>query len=137
MKRGILEGFLATSLIFSAPLAAGAADYGKQDSAQKAAPVSATSAPTPQILSVEGSVVSADLQSVAPTLKVSGPEGKTLTFLLDPKASTAWQNNQPIPLSQLKAGQRIKVRYASKEGKWWAKSIEVVQSPPPVPPAGQ
>ncbi len=84
-----------------------------------------TTTSTPQIVTAEGLLSGVDLPNNS--LKVTDSTGKIWNLAIDPKATTAWKGNQPLTLSQLKIGERVKVRCTSKEGKQICKSIEVSQ----------
>lgn len=95
-------------------------------------PASSMTAPTPQIKSSQGSIAEINLVSPTPWFKVSGANGESWTFMLDAKTSSVWQNGQLLKESDLKVGEQVKVRHTSKEGKEWAKSIEIVQASAPL-----
>ena len=102
--------------------------YAAEESA--AAPASSTSVPTPQITSAEGAIASIDAQSVSPSLKLTAADGKTWTLTLDAKTTSVWNRGQLSRLETLKTGDQVKVRYMVKEGRNWAKSIEIVPATP-------
>ncbi len=98
-----------------------AADY----TGSKTTTTTSTTA-TPQIETAEGSLSSIDL--ITNSLTVTA-KGKILNLAIDPKATTAWKGSQPFTLNQLKLGDQVKVRYASRNGRQICKSIEIPQAP--------
>ncbi len=80
---------------------------------------------TPQIETAEGSLSGVDLTTNS--LKVTDSNGKIWNLAIDPKTTTAWKGSQPLALSQLKVGDQVKVRCASKNGRQICKSIEIRQ----------
>ena len=101
----------------------------ESSSTMPAAPASSVSTPTPQTSAQEGSITALDLKSAAPSIQVTGKEGKVWTLAIDPLATTVWENGMPAKWDSLKVGSHVKVRYTEKSGKVVAKSIQLVQEP--------
>ena len=77
----------------------------------------------PQETSLTGAISAVDFK--VNSLRMTSPGGKEVTLMLDPKATTVWQGGKAGALTQLKVGERVTVRYAAREGKPMAKSIEI------------
>lgn len=89
-------------------------------------PTHSVSRPTPSIVSAEGRVVEANLKKKSPTLKIVEKEGSpSWTAALDWKWTAVWQKGQILKLTDLKKGQRVKLRYTEKRGRRSARSIEI------------
>lgn len=97
---------------------------------EKPAPTGSASQAAPPITSTaEGSIKTLDLKAPSPSLTVTTTYGSTSTFGLDPKTITVEKDGQTSKPEELKVGDRVKVSYMWKDGKRWAKSIELVQAP--------
>ena len=119
MKRYSVLGMASVLALCGTVSVALAADY----TGSKTSTTSTTA--TPQIETAEGSLSGINLITNSLTVTT---KGKILNLAIDPKATTAWKGSQPFTLSQLKLGDQVKVRYASKDGKQLCKSIEVPQA---------
>ena len=104
-------------------------------------PTNSASATTQKVMIATGSIATLDTKSEQPSIALTTTEGKTLTIALDSKTTTVWKEEKEIswnmlhlgqPDSQLKMGDRIKIRYTMKDGKNLAKSIEIVKGQPSV-----
>gem|GEM_PF-2270965 len=129
MKRNwaILSIFMLVVTMCAVVPAVLAAEHPGQSMGEKAAmPTSSVSTSTPQIASAEGSVSDVDFQ--ANTLKLTASDGKFWTLTLDPKSTLVWKGGQILNLTDIKAGEQVKVRYTSKEGKQVAKSVDIAQT---------
>ncbi len=93
------------------------------------APASAASAAV--IHSIEGTVASLELTSAAPSLHLTTADGQSRSLLVDPKALTVWRSGQYVLVSQLKAGNRVVIKYMQKDGTNVVQSIRVQE--PTVP----
>jgi len=91
-----------------------------------AAPAKAVTAPVPAVKSTEGPIKALDLQSATPNLTVTGADSKDVVIQIDKLLTTVWKGMQKLPLTDLKAGDKVKVRHTTKDGKEMAKTIEVI-----------
>ncbi len=84
-------------------------------------PVGSSSKATPSVEKLVGTISSVNAQS----LTLSSMDGKSSTIALD-SATSAWKMGKTLPVNDLKAGEKVKVRHMTKDGKDVAKSIEVL-----------
>ncbi|HNV87092.1 MAG TPA: hypothetical protein PKL97_09060 [Candidatus Omnitrophota bacterium] len=91
-----------------------------------AAPAKAVTAPVPAVKSTEGPIKALDIQSALPNLTLTGSDNKDVTIQIDKLLTTVWKGMQKLPLTDLKAGDKVKVRHTTKDGKEVAKTIEVM-----------
>lgn len=85
-------------------------------------PVSSTSKSTPSVATQVGTIANIDAKS----LKLSSADGSSSTITIDPAATSVWKMGKSLPISDLKVGEKVKVRRTTKNGKDVAKSIEVL-----------
>ncbi len=85
-------------------------------------PVSSTSKATPSVAASVGTISDINAQS----LKLSAVDGSSSTIAIDPVTTSVWKMGKMLPLSDLKSGDKVKVRHTTKNGKDVAKSIEVL-----------
>ncbi len=124
MKKNFTMGLILTFMVLGlAPLAFAVEKSVAPVTASM--PTHTTATATPQVTSVEGTVVSIDMLSSTPTLKLTLASGQLSSVQLDRLATTVWKGSQPIGLTQLTAGQKVKVRCKAKNGKQIANSIEI------------
>lgn len=95
-----------------------------EEMAEPAAPAP-TSVPAPAVQSVDGSITSLDVLSTAPWIKLKDANGAESMIYLDAVSTTVWKANQAGKLTQLKEGDKVKVRTMKKDAKDFAKSIEI------------
>ena len=92
----------------------------------------------------EGSISEIAGASAAPLgVTVAGKNGSVLQLVMDPQETVVLQGGRVTEAGQLEKGQQVKVRYALKDGKEVARSIEITDplpmlapkdKPEPVPP---
>lgn len=131
MKQRWMSWLMAVVLLGGTAGVALAAEEGS--SMPQPASTSASSTPTPQILSAEGTISALDLQAASPSLQLTAADGKVWNVAVEPQATMVWRNGQMAKLDQLKAGERVKVRYTEKDGRHVAKSIQLAQAPAAAP----
>ena len=94
------------------------------------APVSMTapavSAPTPAISTSQGTVSALDVTSATPWLKIKDEAGKDSTIMIAPSSSTAWKGGNKATWTDVKVGDKVKVRHTEKDGKMIARTVEIV-----------
>ncbi len=117
------SGFLFWTVIVSAPFPLGAPTLP----AQQPHSSSMTSKPTPQILSVEGTVMAVDLKPPVRTLKLISSRGRNVVLVFDAKGAPVWHNGRQMEAFQLKQGALVRVRYLHHEDKNVIKSIELLE----------
>lgn len=95
--------------------------------AEDAKPVSpgTSSASTPTVQTLEGTVTSCDAASASPWIKVKDTNGQEWTFQIDRQISTVWKAGAKTEWPELRPGDRVNVRYTSKDGKSTVKTVEV------------
>ena len=90
--------------------------------------VSATTptTPKPAMQTAEGSITELDLQ--ANSLKLTTLSGVAWTLILDPKSTTVFKGGKLAKLNQVMVGDQARILYSTKDGKQWAKNIQVLKS---------
>ncbi len=131
MNRRFAGWLVVVCMVCAGGSVARAAEQAGQPAKQQATSASSTSTPIQQSLSAGGSITALDLKPLAPSLKLTGADGKVWTLALDPQLTSIWQNGQIGKLDALEVGQQVKVRYTSKAGKNLVKSITIVQATTP------
>ena len=89
------------------------------------APIAVTSAPTPVINTSEGTVSALDVQSAAPWIKIKDAVGKEWTIMINPASSSAWKGGSKAAWTDVKVGDKVKVRHTEKDDKAFAKTVEI------------
>lgn len=112
--------FLALMLVMSILIPMG---YATE---QMAIPKMSASEATPSITATTGTISLIDVNSKTPNLKISDANGNSTTVQIDIATTSAWKMGKMLPLAQLKAGDKVKVRRSVVNGKDVAKSIEVM-----------
>lgn len=69
------------------------------------------------------------------SLDISKPNGSTLSLTVDPVETVVLQGGRVAEFETLEKGQQVKARYALKEGKEVARSIEITDPLPMLAPA--
>lgn len=109
------------------------------ESSASTAKSAAVAVPAPVLMTAEGSVSELDLK--AGTLKLIDAAGKSWTMGIETPGTAVWKETKFVSLAELKAGDRVKVRYVTKNGKAIARSIDIqpasASSAPATVPAAQ
>lgn len=74
-----------------------------------------------------------DLKAQPSILRMTDEQGKLVTLSLDSRTTTVFREGRPAKLEALQVGQRVKVEAISKEGKQFAKTVEVLPASPAAP----
>lgn len=85
------------------------------------------------LMRMEGSITALDLKAQPSILKLTDEQGKLVTLSLDSRTTTVFREGRPAKLEALQVGQRVKVEAISKEGKQFAKTVEVLPASPAAP----
>ena len=83
-------------------------------------------APKPAMQTAEGSITELDLQ--ANSLKLTASSGVAWTLILDPKSTTVFKGGKLAKLNQVTVGDQARILYSTKDGRQWAKNIQVLKS---------
>ncbi len=125
MRKNFVIGFIVlTFMVLNLAASVSAAEKSVMPAATSM-PTHTTATPTPQVTSVEGTVMNMNTLPSTPSLKLMLANGQPSLIQLDRLTTTVWKGSQSIDLTQLAAGQKVKVRYTAKNGKRVANSIEI------------
>ena len=85
----------------------------------------ASSAATTGAASAVGTISAINLQSAKPSITVSDASGHSWSFGVDAGMTSVRNGTQAAQLATLKTGDHVMVRYVTKDGEPWAKSIHI------------
>ena len=97
-------------------------EEAKPATMEKAEPAKAEKAKKPSVPSISGEVVSVDATSNTIVIKTKNGEEKKFEVNSETKIT---MEKKPMALQDLKAGEKVGVKYSETEGKMVAKSIKV------------
>ncbi len=84
-----------------------------------------TSAPTPVISTSEGTVSAVNTSVTAPWLKIKDAVGREWVIMIDTASSSIWRGGNQVTWTDIKVGDKAKVRHTEKEGKVFVKTVEL------------
>ena len=75
---------------------------------------------------IQGALVSVDLISAGPKVRVQSEDGATVSIFLNNATTTVWEKGNHVTFLELRKAKQVRVRYAPLGGRDTAKVIEIL-----------